>query len=64
MMNASAPFTPEPADDQDGGAAIIFSKFALPASDHIQNTAAVRTAGSLIAPYIKVFSVSVLLSRR
>ena len=30
----------------------------------IQNTATVRTVGSLTAPYIKVFSVSVLNSRR
>ena len=63
-MDSLAMFTPEPADDQYKLLSVSFPERAFSASGNIQDPVTVRAMGSLVAPYIKDFSVPALRSRR
>ena len=64
VMDPAAVFALEPTDDQYGSLPVRLPKNAFPAPGNCRATVTMRTMRSLAAPYIKVFSVPALLSRR
>ena len=63
-MDPAAVFALEPADDQHGTLPVRCPEYAFPAPGNSQDTVTMRTMRSLAAPYIKIFSVPALRSRR
>ena len=63
-MDLAAVFASEPADDQHGPLTVCLPEYAVPAPGNSQYTVTMRAMRSLAAPYIKVFSVPALRSRR
>ena len=61
LMDPAAVFALEPANDQHGTLPFRCPEYAFPAPGNSQDTVTMR---SLAAPYIKVFSVPALRSRR